>query len=103
MKTNDMTTDERIAKALEVRNEITIGILYGLLGAGLIVVGIFAFMILAQPVYGFFYHDVFGYERVAMGTMVANKQPIDDCNYSEDEQLCYQMQRVADALQENKP
>ncbi len=95
-----MSGEERIAKALEERNEILMGIIKGILYGSLIIIGFFVFMMFGNQVYGFFYYDVLGNEDpfANIGISVPNN-PIDDCSYSDDKQLCYQMERIANALE----
>jgi len=95
-----MNSQERIAEALEEKNEIIMGILYGVLIGSLLVAGGFAVLIFGQSVFAFISYDLLGNERPKSPTYaVAPSHPIDDCSYSEDEQLCFQMKRIADALE----
>ena len=102
---------ERIADALEEKNEMfrTVGecLKYAIWTFAIVMIGLLLFIVFAGQVYDFFYYDVFGNEVVypsSAGMLVTPPTPIDDCNYSEDEQFCYQMKRVADALEsQNKP
>lgn len=95
-----MTNEERIANALEEKNEIIMGIMYGLLVVVLIFGGIFAIMIFGQAIYDFFTYDLLGNERPPSPVYaVAQATPIDDCNYSNDRQLCFQMKRIGDAFE----
>ena len=102
---------ERIANALEEKNQITTdilqGILYGIIIIGIIFGSVTILLIFGSSIYGFFYYDIFGNERTypsSADMAVTTSTPIDDCNYSEDGQLCYQMKRVADAIEsQNKP
>ena len=102
---------ERIADALEEKNEMfrTVGecLKYAIWTFEIIMIGLLFFILFAGQVYDFFYYDVFGNEVVypsSVGMLVTPPTSIDDCNYSEDEQFCYQMKRVADALEsQNKP
>lgn len=95
---------ERIADALEHRNDLFMAIIYGLLAGALVIIGFFVIMMIWQPIYDFFYFDVIGNERtsIGVGTAITYYDPIDDCSYSEDEQLCYQMSRIADALESSQ-
>ncbi len=93
-------SQERIAKALEEKNEIIMGILYGILIASVLVAGFFSIMTFGQPVYSFINYDMLGNERPQSPTYaVAQPAPLDDCAYSDDEQLCYQMKRIADSME----
>jgi len=95
-----LNSQERIAKALEEKNEIIMGILYGLLVVSILVAGFFLIMIFGQPLYNYINYDILGNERPKPPIYsVAPAYPIDDCNYSDDEQLCFQMKRIADALE----
>ena len=103
---------ERIADALEEKNEMfrTVGecLKYAIWTFGIIMIGSLLFIVFAGQVYDFFYYDIFGNERVSYqsgyATPVTPSEPIGNCEYSEDKQLCYQMKRVADALEsQNKP
>lgn len=101
-----MSAEERIAKAIERQNEMIEGIITGVFIAVVaIAVIILIFFFLVSGGFGlvdYIHYEVMGNERVSMGGVtVAWHDPIDDCTYSEDQQLCYQMERIADAL-ENK-
>jgi len=95
-----MDSQERIADALEQKNEIIMGIMYGVLGSLLIILGFFLIMAFGQTVYDFFVYELLDNERPQAPTYaVAQPEPLDDCNYSEDKQLCYQMKRIADSME----
>jgi len=98
-----LNSQERIAKALEEKNEIIMGILYGLLAVSLLVAGFFLVMIFGQSVYDFFIYDLLGNERPAPPTYATiPTEPIDDCSFSDDKQLCHQMERIANILDQRE-
>jgi hypothetical protein len=74
---------------------------YGLICAGGIVAIVFGFMFLVPIIYDVVVYDWLDYPRPTYSTPTTYNPPIDDCNYSEDRQLCFQMERVADALGNN--
>jgi len=98
-----MNSQERIAKALEEKNEIIMGLLYGFLGASLLVAGFILIGIFGQSVYDLFVYDLLGNERPASPIYATIPiHPIDDCSFSEDKQLCYQMERIANSLEQRE-
>lgn len=53
-------------------------------------------------IYESIYYDVLGNERFHYGIpSTPSYSPIEECNYSEDRHICYQLSRIADVL-ENK-
>lgn len=95
-----MDNQERIADALEEKNEIIMGILYGILASFLIILGFILVMVFGQTVYDFFVYELLDNDRPPTPTYaVAQPEPLDDCNYSDDKQLCYQMKRIADSME----
>ncbi len=86
-----------------IRNWIVFGVVLGLMmyagtnGLGLAIVA--GGMYLYQTTVDYIDYDVKGKERMPIMPTMTVSYPIDDCNYSEDEQLCYQMERIADALE----
>ena len=97
-----MKPDERIADALEQKNEIIWGILYGILASFLIILGFILIMAFGQTVYDFFVYELLGNEKPQAPTYaVAQPEPLDDCYYSDDKQLCYQMERIANSLEKS--
>jgi len=95
-----MDNQERIANALEQKNEIIMGILYGILTSFLIILGFILVMAFGQTVYDFFVYELLDNDRPPTPTYaVAQPEPLDDCNYSDDKQLCYQMKRIADSME----
>ncbi len=95
-----MDNQERIADALEEKNEIIMGILYGILASLLIILGFILVMAFGQTLYDFFVYELLDNERPQTPTYaVAQPEPLDDCNYSDDKQLCYQMKRIADSME----
>lgn len=98
-----MNSQERIAKALEEKNEIIWGLIYGLLGAVLIIAGFILIGIFGQFVYDLFIYDLLGNERPPAPTYATMATPpIDDCYFSKDKQLCYQMERIANSLEQRE-
>lgn len=99
-----MDTQERIATALEKRNkfnqEILDGVFYAVIGIAIGVIVLFTILIFGGMIYDFFSYDMMGNERLpTISGTVSYQNPIDDCDYSDDKQLCYQMKRIADALE----
>lgn len=101
MSKEELSPEERIANVLENFQSGIMLIIWVVLIAGIIILGFFAVMIFGGMIYDFFVYDLFGFEREYIGTVSANvaSYPEDDCNYSKDEQLCYQTERVAKALE----
>lgn len=94
--------EKKKAEAIKDISDIIYGLIIGI-GIAVVIVGIgFVVVMFGGQVIGYFYYDVFGNERIAIGATVAYQSPIDDCSYSEDEQLCYQMSRIADALESSQ-
>lgn len=99
-----MDSSERIAKALERRNEMfeTVGsivkwLIY-IFGIGS--VALLLFVMFAGPVSDYINYELLDKKYPTMATTPSS--PIDDCNSSEDKQLCFQMKRIADTLENEK-
>ena len=87
---------------MDIRDWIRVAVIFGIVfavmlnGGGILIVAGMGFL------HNFIYYDVLGNEKYPYGyPSVPSYSPIEECDFSKDRHLCYQLSRIADAL-ENK-
>lgn len=88
---------ERIANYMKDVGQVIFYIIIGVFVTALI----FLFFVIAPPVYQYINYDLLGNDRpdsYYYPTSLPPPDPIEDCSYSKDPQLCYQMKRIGDSL-----
>lgn len=97
-----MSDEEPENYLMDIRDWIRVAVILGLIFAIMFNGGGIAVLAGLGLLHNFIYYDILGNERYPYGLpSTPSYSPIEECNFSDDRHICYQLSRIADAL-ENK-